>query len=378
MRQNVKLSICIPVEKGSQSSLALVQAMFAEPANPVELIVAPNGEMVAELALLQEIAGTDRRLRILPIAPDTIARSDLWLGTVAAASGDWVCLVKPEDMLEPELATVLSFVEEDMPEVDALGWNHFQIDPEAPRHIAQSVPIPIQHHVFEIEKTAMLEAFFMWKDSSNVPKAPFGLFHGAIKRSLLTAIIENSGPHGWQTPLPRHEWAARTILFANKLALSARPMSAANTPLFQPASAPAAPYGQPFDASMGVTAAIAEIQIRVLQDLGSEWAGCNESFLRACMLDCALEHRQQAFNAKAQAYFGALRSFGGGRLAPEFKPPYLPEPQPDRRRGLHGGVFLVDRFIGNATTAQEFYAVARSILAPVFIMRHAAEATKAA
>ena len=287
MQQNAKLSICIPVEKGSQSSLALVQAMLAEPANPVELIVAPHGEMAAELARLQEIAGTDHRLKILPETPDMIARSDLWLGTVAAASGDWICLVKPEDMLEPELATVLSFVEEDMPDVDALGWNHFQIDAEAPRHIPQSVPIPIQHHVFEVDKAAMLEAFFMWKDSSNVPKAPFGLFHGAIKRSLLTAIIENSGPNGWQTPLPQHEWAARTILFANKLALSARPMSAANAPKFQPASAPASPYGSPFGAGMGVTAAIAEIQARVLLDLGSEWAGCNENFLRACMLDCA-------------------------------------------------------------------------------------------
>ena len=97
----------------------------------------------------------------------------------------------------------------------------------------------------------------------------------------------------------------------------------------------------------------------------------------ACWI-AQLEHRQQAFNAKAQGYFVALRSIDGGRLAPNFKPPYVPEPQPDRRRGLHGGVFLVDRFIGNAVTAQEFYAVARSILAPVFIMRHSAEGAKAA
>ena len=38
---------------------------------------------------------------------------------------------------------------------------------------------------------------------------------------------------------------------------------------------------------------------------------------------------------------------------------------PDIRRGLHGNMLMVDRFIGKARTAQDFYRVMRSFLAPV-------------
>ncbi len=362
-----KLSICIPVEPGMKPPQSLCERLLSDPTADIEIVVAPYGEDFAEAHPLTELSRRDGRLRFLPAAPEGISLCNLWMGTVASMRADWVTIIRPDDMLEPGVDILLRHVESTMPDADAVAWNVFTIDPAARRDIATAVPIPIQHHVMAPSKEDMLEGFFHWKDSSNVPKMPFGLYHGAIRRSLLEGVLTQSGSLSWLTPLPQYEWAARVLLQAQCFAFSSRPLSAISQARYQPLSIPRVISNMPFTAAQGITGAIAEIQCRVLHDAGVAWDGYGDAFIRACMIDCMLEHDRREFDAKCQAYRNAMVEMGDERLLNSFQPPYMAEPKADHRRGLHGRVLLVDRFLGNATTAQEFYDIARFMLTPVDI-----------
>jgi hypothetical protein len=363
-----KLSICIPVEPGYAPPIHLVERLLAKPDADIEIIVAPYMDSCRAATDLHERAGRDRRLVILPDAPENISAANLWIGTVAAVTGEWLTLVRPGDMIEPDLADVLAYVDRELPGTDALGWNSFQIDASHPRDIPASIAIPRQHHITAMDKTPMLQAFFLWAGALDTPSMPFGLFHGAIKRTLLETILANSGPLSWLTPLPQYEWSARVLMFCEQMALSYRPLSAVDFRTYQPRAIPSPLEGFPFNAGIGVTAAIADIQARLLTDLGSPWNGFGENFIRACLIDCMKTHDRIAFDAKVAAYREALARCGDGRYAAGFAPEYSPAPSPDRRRGIYGQVLHADRFLGNAVTAQDFYAAASGILSAIKVV----------
>lgn len=364
-----KLSVCIPVEPGQPAPIYLVNRLLEDPTSSIEVVVAACGEREGAWPYLEARAEADPRLRILPTAPVNLSAAEFWIGTLAGASGDWVSLVGPEDMIEPDLPKLVAHVENKHAGVDALGWNAFAIDPEAPRSLSATVAVPIAHNTVEFEKTRMLEAFFHWSGAQNTPRMPFNVYHGAIRRSLLDSILASCTPLSWLTPSPRWEWAARVLIFSQGLALSHRPFSAISSGPFRSVPVPSALEGFPFDARIGLTATIAEIQARVLHELGSSWGGCNESFVKACAIDCMRDHDEASFRRKGQAYFDAIRRLPDGvALSEHFRPQFFAESPADTRRGRQGQMLLVDRFIGNAQTAQEFYEVMDGIVAPVFVI----------
>lgn len=362
-----KLSICIPLEPGKKAPHYLCDRLLSDTDAPIEIIVAPYGDVLDGDDAFRAKALADPRLRILPPAPSNISLAQLWIGTVAAMTGDWVTLVRPDDMLETGIEKLLVHVENTIPDADACGWNTFTIDPNAPRHVPTAVPIPVQHHVMEPEKLDMFQAFFHWEESSNVPRMPFGIYHCAVRRSLVETVLDRSGQLAWLTPLPQYEWAARVLIFAKQFAFSSRPLSAISQEPFIHIQMPRIIRNFPFTATIGLTAGIAEIQCRVLHELNTAWEGLGENFVRACMLDCMFENNQTTFDAKNQAYRAAFGELGNDSLTASFHPPYHAEPKPDRRRGLHGRVLMVDRFLNEARTAQEFYEVTRYIMTPLAI-----------
>ncbi|OLP45053.1 hypothetical protein [Rhizobium oryziradicis] len=364
-----KLSVCIPVEPGHGLPTYIVRELLKNDAADLEIILSTFGNRLQDASDITEIAERDTRLRLLPPAPDNISAGQLWVGTVAAAQGDWVTLIYPEDMIEPDLPALLTHLEEEQPKADALGWSAFQISPSTPRYVPTNVAVPVLHNVTAYDKAPMLEAFFYWKGSQQTPRMPFGLFHGAIKRSLVETILGSCGELSWLTLLPQYEWSARVLIFADALALSNRPLSACSVEPFKPQYVPSAIQNFPLHSGIGITAAIAEIQVRTLAELGSEWAGFGEDFVTACLYDCASEHNPSAFQAKVEAYRKAFLAMpGGAAFVAGFQPPYSATPPSDARRGLFGKVLLVDRFIGNAVTAQEFYAVMRAMLTPIEVI----------
>ncbi|URK88614.1 hypothetical protein LP421_16460 [Rhizobium sp. RCAM05350] len=195
-----KLSICIPVETAAQDTLPLVTLLLENQTADIEIVLAKPADIELPDALAG-LAASDVRLTATD-APAGITRQLLWRHAALAAKGDWITLVNPGDMIESELATMVAFLETNSPEVDALAWNAFQIDRHAEPGKASSVAIPARYHIDKLDKTVMLKAFFYWENSLSSPKMPFGLYHAAIRRSLLDALLQLPEPQNWSTPVP--------------------------------------------------------------------------------------------------------------------------------------------------------------------------------
>lgn len=360
-----KLSICIPVETTAQDALPLVTAILENRNADLEIVLAKPSDISLSDALLGA-ASSDGRIRITDTGQGT-TRQFLWRRAVSAATGDWVTLVNPDDMLESDLSIMVAFLETSSPGADALAWNAFQIDRHAEPGKTGSVAIPASSHIQTLDKTAMLKAFFYWEDSLNCPKMPFGLYHAAIRRSLVDTLLQLPEPQDWSTPVPQYEWAAKVLLFANELAFSQRPMSVISVAPFV-AQPSLHPWNFPFHSGIGLAGAVAEVQFHVLRELGNAWAGGNEAFVRALMIDCMMETDRDSYKNKGNAYFAALNAFEGGRLAPLFRPEFHEVRPKDMRRGLHGNAVLIDRFIGGARTPLEFYQVAKSLITPMAVL----------
>ena len=359
-----KLSVCIPIEAETENPLHLASTLLAKNDLDLEVVVVACQNTVLS-GELTSLADQNPRLKIVGSLPPNTPVAELWAHSLQIASGDWLSLVRSNDMIEPELVLVAEYLEQNSPQIDAVAWNVLQVDPTAPKDVRQSVAIPIEYGISAFDKNVMLQKFFAWDNSRATPVMPFGLFHGMIKRSLADTVLGTMSASGRKTCLPQYEWAARVVLLANELAFAARPMSAQEITAYQvPQNVTQLP-DFPFNASVGITGGIAEIQHSLLQEMGSIWAGSEEAFVRACMIDCILETVPEAFAAKAQAYFEALSRWHGGRYVPLFQPEYVTERPRDIRRGLHGNALMIDRFIGGATTPQDFYRIVRSFLAPI-------------
>ncbi|SIQ59838.1 hypothetical protein SAMN05880582_102250 [Rhizobium sp. RU20A] len=353
------LSIAIPLEHGEDPASEIVPLLKDAAADIEVLVGAMAGvDFPAPLAAL---AAEDARVKL--ITTDAAHRRMLWHATLSATSGEWICLIRPGDAIEPDLHVMVSYLKASHPQVDALGWNAFQIDPDAKPGKTNSVAIPAAYQINSFDKTAMLKAFFHWENSLNVPKMPFGLYHGAVRRSLLEGILAIPTTDAWQTPVPQYEWAAKALLFAEELAFCARPLSAINAVRYQPVEPEASEYFL-FHSGLGITGAVAEVQFHVLRELSSPWQ-VGEAFVRACMIDCIMETDRQRFVAKGNAYFASLERFNGGALAHLFRPDFRGEQAPDLSRGLKDKILFVDRFLGGAQTAPAFFRVARAMMAPV-------------
>jgi hypothetical protein len=260
---------------------------------------------------------------------------------------------------------VADYLAKNSPQIDAVAWNVLQIDPSASKDVRQSVAIPIDYGISAFDKTVMLQNFFAWQNSHAVPAMPFGLYHGMIRKSLAETVLATLAASGRKPYLLQHEWAARVVLLANDLAFASRPMSAAAISDYRAPQTVSRSSGFPFDASLGVTGGIAEIQFSLLREMGSEWAGGEDTFVRACIIDCMMETTEAGFATKAQAYYEALAQWHGGRFVSLFQPEFVGNPPKDIRRGLHDNALMIDRFIGGSRTPQDFYRIVRSFLAPI-------------
>lgn len=353
-----RLSFLIPAERETAGLPVLLDALLADSSLDLEVILGGPGVSISP--------PDDPRLKLVEMPTSSTLRQELWSALIEKASGEWVSLVNPDDMIEPELEIMVAFLNSANPKADALAWQTLQIDADEPLEQRSSVSVPSRYSIVNMDKAAMLKAFFMWENSTNVPRVPFGLYHGAIKRSLALSIVESLRASGRKSPLPTYEWMARTLLMANELAFCERPMSVIAKSSFAPDPAGVPTPGFPFSAAIGQTAGVAEVQYTVFAEMGAGWgSGAEEAFIRAATIDCMLEPDEKIFAAKCQAYFTAFKHWNNGQFANRFQPSFAGPQPPEIRRGLYGDMLLVDRFIGKARNAQDFYRVMRSFLVPV-------------
>lgn len=363
-----KLSLIIPVETRGESPAELLSSLAENKKADLEiLLAAPDRETAAALDL-DALAAQDSRARLFIPAARPTSSLALWSAAVEASTGAWISLVKPRDGFEPEAGRIADAVKAKIGKVDALAWNAIPISADADPSREESVGLPTGFDAFPYEKTTLLKAFFLWEGSLATPKAPFGLFHGILSRELALNIAATIRTAGRDHDMPQWEWAARVMLIGENFVFCPRPLSIVDQHPYATPTCYAKRLDFPFHAGLGVTGGIIEIQAALFTEMGAAWSGAPEHVIRAILIDCVGETDPVRFDAKCAAYRHALMFWEGGRHAHLFQPKFTGPRPPERRRGLHGTTLMVDRHIGGARNAIEFYRVIRNFLAPIGLM----------
>ncbi len=360
-----KLSILIAAEHDAEGIIGLADFLLRNAELDIEVVVGGRTDSPDVLQIAERYA-EDSRLKFLTFNKTETSRQALWSALVEASSGDWLTLCKPLDLVDPELVTMLQFLEKARPNVDAFGWNLLHIDNADLPSRHHSIALPVDFHVSSKSQPAMLDAYFTWQNGATTTCMPIGLYHGAIRRSLALSVAQTLAETGRISSSPQHEWAARSLVCSNEIAFSERPLSIVSKHAFAiDANGIAAP-DFPFHPALGEPAALAEVQHNLFLEMNLQWGeGAEDGFVRACMNDCQSLQDQATFETRRNAYANAFALWRGGASSDRFNPHYLGEQRPDTRRGLHGKTLMVDRFIGNARTAQTFYRAASCFLAPI-------------
>ncbi|MDO6962454.1 hypothetical protein [Rhizobium alvei] len=362
-----KLSILVPVTVRDEPPKTLLSLLAERPAPDIEILVAAEAE-TAERLDLAALGVIDSRIRIVTSPATLKTELALWSFAIEASRGDWLTLIRPADMIDTQLLAIADFVSGKLGLVDAIAWNALAISADAEPGRSSSVAIPTKFDLAELDKTEMLKAFYLWEGAGNLPKMPFGLYHGLLRREFCLSVDRSIRESGRQHDLPQWEWAARTVLMSEKLVFCSRPLSTIDGKTYRVPPTYMTRGDFPFHGGIGITAALAEIQFSVFAEMGALWSGSQENFVRACVYDCMTESDPQRFNDRCNAYYAAIRQWEGGQHAALFRPQFVGERVPDTRRGLNGNLLFVDRHIAGARDAQEFYDVIRNFLVPIGIV----------
>jgi hypothetical protein len=363
-----RLSLMIPVDAADRRPTALIQSLATKPDLDIEILVVSASSSIEQDKDLAGLVAIDPRVRLFAPGTGLASSLALWNAALMETTGEWLSLVRPDDSFEPEAGRLADVIKSKVGTVDAIGWNALQISPTAEPGNSNSIAIPTGFDPTPFDKTSILKSFFLWEGSWNAPKVPFGLSHAIVARPLALNIAETIRTSGRDHDMAQWEWTARVSLIGESFVFCPRPLSVINVEPYRAPDLYAMRPDLPFNASQGLTGGIAEIQHSLFAEMGASWGGAQENFIRAITIDCMMEMDPERFNAKCNGYYAGLRQWEGGKHANLFKPQFTGPRPLDRRRGLHGSTLMVDRHIGGAKTAQDFYQVVRNFLVPIGLL----------
>ncbi len=156
------LSIAIPLEAGEDPT-GDIALLIADPKASLEVVVGAMAGVEMPVPLQELCCGRQpgqARVHRGGASAHAVARD------AVCHEGEWISLIRPGDAIEPDLHQMVSYIDSFHSNVDALGWNAFQIDPTAVPGKTSSIAIPANYQIHTFDKTHMLKAFFHWKTAS--------------------------------------------------------------------------------------------------------------------------------------------------------------------------------------------------------------------
>ena len=381
------LSICIPTRNRQAYAMSAVREMLLSERQNFEVVLADNSDDPAPLAqFAAEI--DDPRIRLLPPAQQVLSMRANWERIIPETSGEWISFIGDDDYLDPDLCEVLRVTESIVPNVDALTWGRlYFIWPDA-RKVREVTKMPTGSHLIGIKKEDMIRKLFFWEDASDRPKCPFGVYHGAVRRTLLDDIHRTFSGQYFGHQIVDYDNICRTLMVANQLVYFERPMSvfgackASNTMGLRDEEAARTVLETfrkemdgsietanfPFPVELGIAAQIGHVIEAFKQEQGIEISAWEDNFIKACAHDCENHFDRDIFEARKEAYRKAIVQWRGKDALAAFKPTYKFRTDLPPFIGVHDKEISLDMSIGDAASAAEYYGILNTMMFPVSLL----------
>ena len=377
------LSICVPSRNRQASFRQTIRDLIANRREDVEFVLVDNSD---DAAIMDEFAADldDPRIRYLSSATSPLPMQDNWERAIKAAAGEWVVFIGDDDYVDPDVVDTIGEIVARRPDVDAIGWNRMSFKWPEYRPFHGGTSMSLANSVAPVKRERELRALFLWEGAAPVPKTAFSVYHGAVRRDVMTSIRDRFSGRYFEHPTVDFDCSSKLLLLANELVYIDRPFSVFGATSASNSSAvgrfarvaelhaeleaegqPAVEDPEfPFTSRLGVAASILAAQHWFKSKYDLRFDGWEENFVKALAIDCGLARDRRNFDDHSARCREELARWRDGAWLDAFQPRFVSHRDSAIFTGLCGKYLYIDERIAGCETPAQLYAVAKAILPP--------------
>ena len=227
MRRNsmIQLSICLPTRNRQKYCFETIRALAASDASDFEVIVGDNSDDASILADFITNELKDSRFRLIAPEDTVLPMVDNWERLVGEAKGRWISVIGDDDYIDPKLVLLLKYYERIYPGVESIVWARMKFNWPDNRSARGLSVVPVSHGTYIANKSSLQDRLYRWSDGTKRPAASFGVYHGAVRKSLMERIKRKYGGRYFEHPVVDFDSTCKVIREAKMLVHCQRPFS---------------------------------------------------------------------------------------------------------------------------------------------------------
>ncbi|EDQ34720.2 Glycosyltransferase involved in cell wall biogenesis [Hoeflea phototrophica DFL-43] len=388
----VYFTICIPTRNRQSYCIEALKAIAESRETDFEVLVADNSDDPAILDDFFRNHLKDDRFRLLPPEQNVLSMVDNWERTVAEVGGRWVTIIGDDDHIEPSLIQILRRYEREYNDLEAVSWARMSYNWPDNRTIATLASVPTGHETYIPKKRILHDHLFRWSQREKRPSCGFGIYHGAVRRSLMERIKRKYSNRYFEHPTVDFDNSCKVIREAKTLVHCQRPLSvlgacgasnSASTQSFELMKKLADDFyrelgdGQPIQEDdfpfsprlpgLAIISSIAAATWWFCRKYDVDNEGFQENFAHAAVHECLSSRTVEEYEIKVEGLRRGFAAFEGGAWSKHFNPPevFVPSNSQNQLCGVFKGSIYIRESRLKAATPSEFYRFAQSFVMPV-------------
>mgnify|MGYP003630336381 CR=1 FL=1 len=392
--QMIQLSICLPTRNRQVYCIETIRALAANEGTDFEVIVGDNSDDGSVLADFFAGELNDSRFRLIGPEDAVLPMVDNWERLAGEAKGRWVSIIGDDDYIDPKLVLILKYYERLYPEVESVSWSRMIYNWPDNRPVPALSVVPVTHDTYVAVKSNVQDRLYRWIEGNRRPAAAFGIYHGALRKSLMERIKRKYGNRYFEHPVVDFESNCKTIREARMMVHCQRPLSvlgacaASNSAgtrsqktkierveIFKKETEGKVDMDDPVfpfpisDKGASICSTVASTTSWFCRTYGIDLSGFPENFARAAMDECVNTVDENDYLDKVAYFKRGFDVWDGGKWRDFFKPePFRGEPSAHQMTGVLRDYLYVREDAEPSRTPAEFYRFGEHAVLPVEVV----------
>lgn len=383
---NKIFSLIIPTRNRQEYVKWAVKAALEHKSDCYEVIVVDNSDDKNLIFESLDYFINDKRLSVIHSPEVIISMSDNWERGVQASTGEWVTIIGDDDLCDPSIIDFFPKLALVAPHVENLQWEKITYRwPDARDDWPSKIAVPTGNQVLQLKPREVLTASNTWNGNTRNPGFGASIYHGAFRRSLINLLINENKGKFFKYATPDFDVGYRSLIVSfNEIALCTRAFSIQGISK-KSNSAGLNNYsnlvsnlngweadGNAVDGINGNIGEMATVVLTVINfqrrfSLDYSWPikYTKEAMLKACEIDCELEHEIDGFHAKKNIYTNYLLDNKFIKEKNEFSPEYMKLKPNDKFFGFFNGYMMVSECINDNNNIYDLFKLISQFMVPI-------------
>lgn len=389
----VYFTICIPTRNRQRYCIEAIKAIAESEETDFEVIVADNSDDATILDDYFRTQLNDSRFRLVPPADTVLSMVDNWERTMDEVRGRWVSIIGDDDHIDPSVLQLIRRYEREQPDLEAVSWARMNYNWPDNRLIATLAAVPVGHGTHVPDRKTVNDQLYRWSKREKRPNGGFGIYHGAVRRSLMERIKRKFSNRYFEHPTVDFDNICKVVREARSMIFCQRPFSvlgacaasnSASAQSFEAMQKLVVDFyndlgnGQqiqeddfPFSPKLPGLAIISSIAATTwwfCRKYGVDNEGFQENFAHSAMQECLTSRTIEEYQIKVEGFKRGFEAFEGGAWASHFNPPenFTPSTSQNELCGVYKGyMYIRESGLKKIETPAEFYRFAESFVMPV-------------